>query len=208
MPPGDGRYLVNEVFYSVQGEGARCGEPSVFVRLSRCNMRCAMEPGERSPGGFDCDTEFESGRWLTAGEVVAECMAVAGPCRWVVLTGGEPLLQADPALLAHLHDAGFLVAAETNGSLPTEGLALDWVTVSPKVAEHAVRARKADEVKYVRGHGQALPATTVEALHRFIQPASQGQLIDPRAVAWCVELVKQDPSWRVLPQLHKSWGVR
>lgn len=89
-------YLVNEMFRSVQGEGARTGHESLFVRFTGCNMRCAMEPGPKSPGGFDCDTEFVSGRrvniielmdWLTE---VHDSSPMSDP--WVVLTGGEPLL--------------------------------------------------------------------------------------------------------------------
>ena len=142
----NGRYLVNEWFYSLQGEGVRMGEPSLFLRFSKCNMECRTEPGPRSPGGFDCDTEFESGRWMQLDEIVAELHEAGPRCEWVVLTGGEPALQVDATLIDGLHAEGYRLAIETNGSVELPQ-GLDWVTVSPKVAEHAIRQRTATEVK-------------------------------------------------------------
>lgn len=204
-------YNINEIFYSIQGEGDRVGTPCVFVRFMRCNMRCTTEAGPSSPGGFDCDTEFESGYEMTMGDICEMIERQAPHCKSVVLTGGEPALQVDRTFVDALHTAGKYVAIETNGSI---GLGrelaevIDFVTVSPKVAEHAIKQRWANEVKYVRGHGQAIPHTTVEAAHRFIVPASDGLELDPAAIAWCVALVKEHPEWRLLPQLHKAWGVR
>src|SRR5262245_35338828 len=91
------KYRINEVFYSLQGEGVRAGTANVFVRFTGCNLRCAMEPGDRSPGGFDCDTEFVSGRAVTL-EELDDWIGVATrgvACAWLILTGGEPALQAD-----------------------------------------------------------------------------------------------------------------
>src|SRR5580704_14587290 len=87
------RYLVNEIFFSLQGEGVRAGTPNLFLRLARCNEECRVEMH-----GFDCDTEFESGRWLTAPEIVAEARQLSAACGWLVLTGGEPALQVDREL--------------------------------------------------------------------------------------------------------------
>lgn len=235
------RYRINEVFRSPQGEGKRQGEDSVFVRFTGCNLRCAMEPGPRSPGGFDCDTEFMSGYWWGTRELVGYVnriamndgslegqAAVAGAisgtptavehevlarmadnrCKWVVLTGGEPTLQMDAELCQALHDAGFKIQVETNGTreFPTEWV--DFVTVSPKVAEHAIRMRKATEVKYVRGHGQAIPRTVVDAQYKLISPAFLGDRPDPLAMSWCKHLVEQHPDWELSVQMHKAWGVR
>ncbi|CAB4144937.1 NrdG Organic radical activating enzymes [uncultured Caudovirales phage] len=200
-------YRVNEVYRSPQGEGGRAGHDSVFLRFTGCNLRCAMEPGPKSPGGFDCDTEFESGRTMTLGELVSWVREEAGEvCRWVVVTGGEPALQLDADLVTSLHDAGFLIAVETNGSkaLPD---GIDWITVSPKVAEHAIRQRTATEVKYVRGYGQALPETVVEAEQYYISPTFAGLEPDPRAVAWCEQLVK-GTKWKLSMQQHKLLGQR
>jgi organic radical activating enzyme len=196
------RYLVNEIFYSLQGEGVRAGTPNLFLRLSRCNLACKVETH-----GFDCDTEFESGRWMTPDEIVTEGRTLSPTCDWVILTGGEPALQVDRDLIDHLHTAGYKLAIETNGSfeLP-EGI--DWITVSPKVAEHAVRQRMAHEVKYVRGYGQAIPKTVVKAEHYLISPAFEGAEVDPRTLDWCIRLCKDNPPWRLSVQQHKLWKVR
>jgi organic radical activating enzyme len=196
------RYLVNEIFYSLQGEGVRAGTPNLFLRFSRCNLACKVETH-----GFDCDTEFESGRWLTLPEILAEFQELTRSCQWVILTGGEPALQADRELIDALHEAGYRLAIETNGSFPLpEGI--DWITVSPKVAEHAIRQRQAHEVKYVRGHGQALPKTVVEAEHYLISPAFDGAEVDPRTLDWCIRLCRENPPWRLSVQQHKLWRVR
>lgn len=211
-------YRVNECFWSPQGEGIRAGEMSLFLRFSGCNLRCSKEEGPKSIGGFDCDTEFESGRTLTSAELVAFCRetleaGIGGRppsdySPWIVLTGGEPALQVDIGLCDDLHAAGFRLAIETNGSIHLGSLPLDWITVSPKVAEHAVRQLEADEVKYVRGYGQAIPKPACKARHRLISPAFDGLASDPRAVAWCLKLVRENPEWRLSPQHHKLWGVR
>lgn len=196
------RYLVNEIFYSLQGEGVRAGTPNLFLRLSRCNLACKVETH-----GFDCDTEFESGRWLTPGEIVEELRQLSPSCRWVLLTGGEPALQVDAGLIGVLHDAGYQLAIETNGSIALPP-GIDWITISPKVAEHAIRQRTAHEVKYVRGHGQGIPRTVVEAEHYLISPAFEGAEVDPRTLEWCIRLCKENPPWRLSVQQHKAWRVR
>lgn len=195
-------YLVNEIFYSLQGEGVRAGTPNLFLRLSRCNLTCKVETH-----GFDCDTEFESGRRLSIPEILAEFRLLSESCDWVILTGGEPALQTDAELIDALHAAGYKLAIETNGSI---GLppGLDWITVSPKVAEHAIRQRTAHEVKYVRGHGQAIPKTVVQAEHSLISPAFDGADVDPRTLDWCIRLCKENPPWRLSVQQHKLWKVR
>ena len=207
------------MFWSPQGEGLRAGQMSMFIRMSGCNMKCAMEAGPKSPGGFDCDTEFESGRRLVADEIVEEANALiraAGVTdtwrrenkAWVVLTGGEPALQIDTTLVDTLHAHNFLIAVETNGSIDLTGSGVDWIVCSPKVAEHAVRCKTADEIRYVRGHGQGIPKPACEATHKWISPAFDGLSLDRRALAWCVDLIKQYPDWRLSVQQHKWWGVR
>ena len=196
------RYLVNEIFYSLQGEGVRAGTPNLFLRLARCNLACKVETH-----GFDCDTEFESGRRLTIPEILAEFRQLSAACRWVILTGGEPALQTDAELVGALHAAGYALAIETNGSVELPA-GIDWITVSPKVAEHAVRQRTAHEVKYVRGHGQAIPKTVVQAEHYLVSPAFDGADVDPRALDWCIRLCKENPPWRLSVQQHKLWRVR
>ena len=129
--------------------------------------------------------------------------------RWMILTGGEPGLQLDAEFVKYFREHGdWGLAIETNGTVDVSPLELDWVTVSPKVAEHAIRQLKADEVKYVRGYGQAIPETRVEADHRLISPAFNGMEIDGRSREWCVKLVKENPGWRLSIQQHKAMGVR
>lgn len=204
------RYRVNEVFYSLQGEGVRCGTPNVFVRFTGCNMRCALEPGKRSPGGFDCDTEFLSGRWVDIDGLTAwidvELGDVATP-HWIILTGGEPASQVDNHLITELHDRGYKLAIETNGSIALPA-GIDWITVSPKIAEHAIRQRTAHEVKYVRGYGQGVPKTVVTADHYLISPAFRGNQLDQEVLQWCMKLCRDNPPWRLSVQNHKAWTER
>lgn len=195
-------YVVNEIFHSLQGEGMRAGTANLFLRFAGCNETCTVESH-----GFDCDTEFASGRRMTLDEIVVELRQAGPPCDWIVLTGGEPALQVDRALIDGLHAAGFKLAIETNGSIALPD-GIDWITVSPKVAEHAIRQRTANEVKYVRGHGQAIPKTVVQAEHRLLSPAFIGNQLDPRALQWCIQLVRENPDWRLSVQLHKLWGIR
>lgn len=198
---------VNEIFYSLQGEGVRTGTPNVFVRFSGCNLECTLEAGPRSPGGFDCDTEFVSGRNLTLKQLLEEMADAAPPPGWCVLTGGEPGLQIDDALVGALHAHGWKVAVETNGTIVLPD-AIDWITVSPKVAEHKVQQLQAHEVKYVRGYGQKIPKPRCRAEHKLISPAFIGNEIDQHALAWCIQLVKENPTWRLSTQQHKAWKVR
>jgi len=194
-------YRVNEIFYSLQGEGLRAGTACLFLRFSDCNSRCVA-----ATHGFDCDTEFAAGRDLTLAQIIDELRRANARCDWVVLTGGEPALQVDRELIDGLHAAGFKLTIETNGSIQLPA-GLDWITVSPKVAENALRQTTANEVKYVRSHGQGIPQTAVKADCYLISPAFIGPAIDPAALAWCIQLVKENPPWRLSVQMHKLWGI-
>lgn len=202
------KYKINEIFKSIQGEGMRAGTVNVFVRFTGCNLTCSMEPGPKSPGGFDCDTEFASGSWIEIDELISSVQTIGGSCKWVILTGGEPGLQADKPLIDHLHEKGFQVAIETNGSIDLSQLGLDWICVSPKVAEHAVRQKIAHEVKYVRNEGQSIPQPSCVSSNQLISPAYDGDRPNAKNLAWCKNLILDNPSWRLSVQLHKTWGVR
>lgn len=195
-------YRVNEIFYSIQGEGIRAGSPNVFVRFSGCNLTCRLETH-----GFDCDTEFASGLEFGLDELVREIVEVAGSCRWVIFTGGEPALQLDDALVEGLKQKGFSLAIETNGTkeLPK---GLDWVCVSPKTAEHTLRVRSANEIKYVRSKGQGIPKPLTKADHKLISPAFHGGALLREDLEWCVKLVKDNPEWRLSVQYHHFLGCR
>lgn len=215
-------YLVNEIFYSVQGEGINYGQPFVFVRFAQCNQAC----------GF-CDTEFESYQQMTGEEILRETDRVARldltnekakvegaletpnqgperqPCRRVIFCGGEPLLQLDAPLLKLFKESGWYTAIETNGTLPApEGL--DWITCSPKVAEHAIKLERANVVKYVRGYGQGIPRPSLEADHYLLSPRFDGNDVDPEVLDWCFQLVRENPGWRLTIQHHKTsfGGIR
>jgi organic radical activating enzyme len=197
------QYQVNEIFYSVQGEGVRSGTANVFIRFSGCNLTC----NEREMG-FDCDTEFVSGRKMTAKQIIDESLAIAPECRWIILTGGEPALQIDDELIQTFKEAGYELAIETNGTkeLPQ---GLDWITVSPKTAEHTLRQPTANEVKYVRQKGQGIPRPTIKADHYLISPAHNASNgFAKETMQWCVDLVKDNPEWRLSLQLHKILSVR
>lgn len=200
-------YMVNEIFYSLQGEGARAGTPNVFVRFAGCNLECALALGPKSPGGFNCDTEFASGRKLTAGEILASIKALMPAPRAVILTGGEPLLQVDAELIGILRAEDIFVAVETNGSLPEPAL-VNWLSVSPKVAEHALQIEHADELRYVRHHGQGIPKPRIMAARKYLSPAWAPGEGFARNLEWCMTLVKENPEWALSIQQHKVWGVR
>lgn len=211
-------YWINEIFYSYQGEGYRAGTLNAFVRFRGCNMACVKEAGPKSPGGFDCDTEFESGTKMEAGDIIDTCerMMDAYFARVgeevkhpnVIFTGGEPGLQLDEYLVAEFKGRGWYTAIETNGSIDVSGLGLDWISVSPKVAEHAIRQMTADEVRYVRGFMQAIPKPRCEAKHKLISPAFDGNTLQEEVMAWCEQLVRENPEWAISLQKHKIMGVR
>jgi len=204
------QYSVNEMFFSLQGEGARAGTPNVFVRFSGCNMRCDVPAGEKSPGGFACDTEFESGRAIKAAQIVVSALKLAPKAGvGVIFTGGEPALQLDKALVDALRKAGFgPLCIETNGTIDVAPLGLDWISLSPKVAEHAVRVKSCDEIRYVRGNGQGIPRPSAKAVRKFISPAFSGDSLDAATLRWCIDLVKSNPDWSLSVQQHKTWGIR
>lgn len=195
-------YRINEIFYSVQGEGRRAGEPSTFVRFSGCNLTC-----KKATHGFDCDTEWMSGKTMTADEIVEAVRAICGHCDAIILTGGEPLLQLDKHLIDALRFNEHYLCVETNGTqaIP-EGI--DYVAMSPKVAEHAVVPTMVDELRYVRRVGQGIPKPKCESRWKYISPAAEGDAIDRDNLDYCIQLVKDNPEWFLSVQQHKLWGVR
>lgn len=195
------RYLVNEIFSSIQGEGVRAGIPHVFVRFAKCNLACNV-----AEHGFDCDTDFEHGEWLDLAELM-DRIVNTGTTSWVLLTGGEPALQVDAALIDALHADGLSVAVETNGTYKMPDT-IDWVCLSPKPGTR-LAIGGADEVKFVLAAGQQpVHAQEIRARHRLVSPAFKGDDLDPDALAWCIDWVVHNPGWRLSCQQHKWWGVR
>ena len=205
------RYRVNEIFYSLQGEGARAGTANVFVRFSGCNLACDLDEGPRSPGGFMCDTEFVSGRDMTAEEIVAAAIELEAEPAGVIFTGGEPGLQLDVPLIDEFRTAGIIgnfLCIETNGTVDVSNIGLDWISCSPKVAEHALKIREADEVRYVTRHGLSLPRPAIKARHRYLSPAWDAHGLSRANLDWAINLCKDNPDWALSMQQHKIWRIR
>ena len=197
-------YKVNEIFYSLQGEGFWTGTPMAFVRLSGCNLKCPF-----------CDTDHSGFQEMTADEIVKAVSAVGGGCRRICLTGGEPSLQADEELISAFHAAGFTVHMETNGTRPIPP-GVDWVTLSPKdqvaglTGNGTVVLGRADEVKLVLAPGvepsawEAFPATW-----HFLQPCDVADPVRNREILrLTIEYIQLHPSWRLSLQTHKFLGIR
>jgi len=204
------QYSVNEIFYSIQGEGANAGAPAIFIRFAGCNLQCT-----KATVGWDCDTDHRCRQTYTMGEIAHICADLAAGLRhkpMVVLTGGEPFVQlggsamvADP-LIDALRCRGFgRIAAETNGTLG-HFLWPDWVCVSPKPGTEVLQ-KTADEVKIVLADGQPIPECDIAASHYFLSPAWASVGMDGKAVAWCVKQVKENPQWKLSLQTHKLIGV-
>ena len=209
-------YRVQEIFATLQGEGAQAGRAAVFLRFSGCNLWDGDPTRRGSAACRFCDTDFVSMAGEGAG-VYADPESLAGEVRrrWtgvggiplVVVTGGEPLLQLDAPLIATLKGAGFEIALETNGTLPApEGL--DWICVSPKAGARWVQ-RSGNELKVV--WPQPFDLQELEALpfgHRFLQPMDDP---DPARRAANRELVvracMERPAWRLSFQVHKVLGI-
>lgn len=179
---------VNEIFYSLQGEGHWTGTAAVFVRLSGCNRRCAF-----------CDTDFSASTEMSEEEIVGEVLKY--PASVVVVTGGEPALQLTQSLVDRLHLARRRVHVETNGSLPLpEGI--DWVTCSPKEPPYGITY--IDELKLVLTPGsdpEAVAAQLPRPAVRSLQPLSGTNTEE------CVAYVKAHPSWRLSLQTHKLISI-
>jgi 7-carboxy-7-deazaguanine synthase len=205
-------YAVKEIFYTLQGEGANAGRAAVFCRFAGCNLWSGREQDRADAECRFCDTDFVGtdgeggGRFPTASELAGACAAVAdGKPGLIVLTGGEPMLQVDEALIAALHARGFTVAIETNGTLPVPA-SIDWVCVSPKAGTD-VKQRSGDELKLVYPQNGLDPASLAgwSFDHYFLQPMDgpEAAANTARAVGYC----KDHPAWRLSLQTHKLLGI-
>jgi 7-carboxy-7-deazaguanine synthase len=188
-----------EIFYSDQGEGTWTGTPAVFVRLAGCNLNCRF-----------CDTDYSVKGFASIADVVARVREAGGACPMVVLTGGEPLAQAESsALIDALRADGRRVHIESNGTIPVELPADVWLTVSPKERLHPAMAARANEVKLIvdgRVPGEWLAAFGARPRPTtFLQPEGN----KPRNIALALEAAKAEPAlYRLGLQTHKFIGVR
>src|SRR5215475_4022941 len=208
-------YAVKEIFLTLQGEGAHAGRAAVFCRFAGCNLWSGREADRAGAVCQFCDTDFVgtdgtlAARYATAEDLAATVAAQwtgTQGSRYVVLTGGEPLLQVDAALVDALHANGFEIGVETNGTiLPPDGL--DWICVSPKAGSDLV-VRRGHELKLVYPQAQALPeAFEGLAFERFsLQPMDGPEVAEntARAIDYCL----RHPQWRLSVQTHKSLGIR
>lgn len=178
---------INEIFYSLQGEGFYTGTPSIFIRFSGCNLRCPF-----------CDTDHEQGTLMH--DDVIMWYVCQYPVSHVVLTGGEPGLQIDRNLIDLLHEAGKYVCIETNGTcaLPR---GIDWVTCSPKAGAR-IKLKKMDEVKVVYTGQDLRTYEKLPAKHFFLQPCSCSNTGD------VVDYILKNPQWRLSLQTHKLIDIR
>lgn len=208
-------YAVKEIFLTLQGEGAQAGRRAVFCRFAGCNLWTGREQDRAKAVCQFCDTDFVGtdgtlgDKYADAGALaaaIAESWGAGDEDRYVVLTGGEPMLQVDAALIDALHAAGFTIAIETNGTFAVPR-SIDWICVSPKAGSKLVQT-SGDELKLVwpQPGSDVARLATLDFTHRLVQP-----LDDPDAannVQRCIDLVMADPRWRLSLQTHKSLGLR
>jgi 7-carboxy-7-deazaguanine synthase len=208
-------YAAKEIFYTLQGEGVHTGRAAVFCRFAGCNLWSGHEQDRATAVCQFCDTDFvgtdgEGGGKFASAEDLAAAVAAKWPRtdagrRFVVCTGGEPLLQLDPALIDALHAQNFIIAIETNGTIPVPA-GIDWVCVSPKANAQLVVAR-GNELKVV--YPQETEPSAYEHLdfeHFFIQPKDGPHAA--RSLQAAIQYCAEHPKWRLSLQTHKLIGIR
>ncbi|MFL6857878.1 MAG: 7-carboxy-7-deazaguanine synthase [Allosphingosinicella sp.] len=203
-------YAVKEIFLTLQGEGMQAGRRAVFLRFTGCNLWSGREADRASAQCRFCDTDFvgtdgvSGGRYEAAGLAEqVERLWGEGERRLVVVTGGEPMLQLDSALIDALHARGFRVAVETNGTLPAPP-GLDWLCVSPKAGTEVVQ-RSGDELKLVWPQAGIDPEALLawDFRHFLLQPMDGPE----GAAAAAIDYVMRHPAWELSLQTHKLLGL-
>jgi len=204
-------YSIKEIFYTLQGEGAHAGRPAVFCRFSGCNLWTGREQDRAQAICQFCDTDFVGtdgeggGKFATPAELAATISALwpasYTASKYVVFTGGEPLLQLDVALIEAMHAQGFTIAIETNGTLPVPA-GVDWICVSPKMGS-TLAVTQGNEIKVVIPQtGQDLSAyEKLDFEHYFVQ-AMDGPLAEFNT-RLAIETCKRNPKWKLSLQTHK-----
>lgn len=191
---------VNEIFYSIQGEGAYAGCLAIFVRFSGCNLKCPF-----------CDTDFKKYTEMDEYEIVLEVMKQSSSCKFVVLTGGEPTLQVNSKLLELLHNKGYYVAMETNGTNEVPA-GVDWVTCSPKcqfVKNGELAIKQCNELKLVYTGENEVTDFSIKADYYYLQPCDTGAENTNRYIVnSLICYVKENPRWKISVQLQKILEVR
>lgn len=190
---------INEIFYSIQGEGFYTGTPAVFIRFAGCNLKCPF-----------CDTNHQPYEDLTEEEICAEIAKY--PAHLVVVTGGEPGLQLTSFLVDKIHALGKTVAVETNGTKPIP-FNVDWVTCSPKAAFVGEKGEpmllRANEIKVVFDGIHEIKDYGIEADYYYVQPCDTGDKgKNEEIIKGCVQFIKDNPKWRLSLQTQKTLNVR
>ncbi len=207
-------YSVKELFYTLQGEGGQAGHAAVFLRFAGCNLWSGLERDRQQAVCQFCDTDFVGTDGLNGGKFkearsLAQAVAEQWPCeanhKLVVCTGGEPLLQLDTSLIEALHDQGFRIAVETNGTLAAPE-SIDWVCVSPKANAPLVQ-RCGQELKLVFPQILAKPEqfADLDFDHFFLQPMDGPD--QARNTQKTIDYCLQHPKWRLSLQTHKLLGI-
>lgn len=193
------KYRINEIFYSLQGEGRWAGRAAIFIRFSGCNLHCPF-----------CDTDFKEFKEMTFEEIVAE-LSQYKDCKFIVLTGGEPTLQADATFVQGLKDIGYYIAMETNGTREPSVL-VDWVTASPKaayVSNGTPTLVRADEVKIVFDGEHEVSDYGIAAREYYLQPCDTGDKEKNAVIlTQCIEYIKAHPKWKLSLQQQKIINVK
>lgn len=189
---------VNEIFYSLQGEGGRTGQASIFIRLAKCNLACSF-----------CDTDFERGVKMSLEEVFKEIEKYN--CKWIIWTGGEPALQLNDKIVAFFKERDYLQAIETNGTkrIPS---GIDYITCSPKQNFEIVRELipEVDELRFPIQKGDPLPDISIlpKTNRYLLSPIFDNDKVIQENVDYCISLIKDNPVWALSLQTHKLIGIR
>lgn len=187
------KLIVNEIFYSLQGEGGRSGEASIFIRLTKCNLACSF-----------CDTDFVDGDVMTIDEILEEIKQY--PCKWIIWTGGEPTIQLKDEYLAVFRKHGYKQAIETNGTRLVPSL-IDYITCSPKQDYETIKSRipVVNEIRIPVKVGDTIPDASIfpKADNYFLSPIFDGDKINLENVDYCVEQIKLNSQWKLSLQVHK-----
>ena len=192
---------VNEIFYSIQGEGAHTGTPCVFIRLSGCNLKCPF-----------CDTDFKDYKEMDEYEIMDAVCELSDKCNNVVITGGEPTIVDTTALIDLLQENGYYVAMESNGTRKPPFL-LNWLTISPKEPfvgnTGKVVVDRCDELKLVFDGINEPQDYGIRATHYYLQPCDTGDAeLNSKIIEQCVKYIKENPKWKISLQTQKILNVR
>lgn len=191
------KLIVREIFYSLQGEGGRQGEASIFIRLSKCNLKCTF-----------CDTDFDNGYEMYIADILEHIKQY--PCKWIIWTGGEPTIQLTDEILVNFRNAGYKQAIETNGTRNVPSL-IDYITCSPKINYYKVKEKipYAQEIRLAIKAGGQIPDISIfpKADNYFISPIFDGEKPNMRNINYCVEFIKKNPVWKLSLQIHKLINI-